>query len=73
MAKDHLVFYSSPLKYSELQCCNKEFKELDASAGSGSGRLGQDPDGPAERCFNIPVDTNDKNFNITDDCYPFTR
>ena len=48
--------------HSELQCCDEEFQKLDATA-----------DGTSERCFNIPLDTNDKEFNITDKCYPFTR
>ena len=70
---EDVVFYNPFLSYPELQCCDEDFKVLDATAGSGKGRLGQDPDGPAERCFNIPVDTDDKDFNIIDRCYPFTR
>ena len=73
IVKKHLVFNYPSLSYPELQCCDEDFKELDATAGSGKGRLGQDPDGPAERCFNIPVDTDDEEFDIIDDCYPFTR
>ena len=49
--------------YSELQCCHKKFKDLDAREGSR----------PTRRCFNIHVDPHDEDFKIQDGCYPFTR